>query len=96
MDPKQIWHSQSFKNQGSNFIGYNNPKADELIDKGRLTMDKNARMKIWQELYQVIADDYPYAFLFNSEYDFYGKNKRIAQERETYTYGVGIDYWWAN
>ena len=32
-DPKQIWHSASMKSRGSNFIGYSNPKVDQLDRK---------------------------------------------------------------
>lgn len=93
-DPKQIWHSSSIANSGSNFVGYNNPKVDKLIDEARVQMDKKARIKLLREVFKTIADDVPYIFLFNGKFSYYAHNKRIAKEKETYTYGIGSDYWW--
>lgn len=93
-DPKQIWHSESIANAGSNFIGYKNPKVDKLIDESRVLMDKKERIKKLREVYKVIADDVPYIFLFNGKYFYYAHNKRVGKEKDAYTYGIGTDYWW--
>jgi peptide/nickel transport system substrate-binding protein/microcin C transport system substrate-binding protein len=93
-DPKQIWHSSSIANSGSNFVGYNNTKVDKLIDEARVQMDKKVRVKLLREVYKTIAEDVPYIFLFNGKFSYYAHNKRIAKEKDTYTYGIGSDYWW--
>jgi peptide/nickel transport system substrate-binding protein/microcin C transport system substrate-binding protein len=93
-DPKQIWHTESIANAGSNFVGYSNPKVDKLIDEARLLMDKKMRVAKLREVYRTIAADVPYIFLFNSKFRFYAHSKRAMREKETYTYGVGSDYWW--
>lgn len=93
-DPKQIWHSESIKNAGSNFISYSNKKVDTLIDEARIIMDKKTRIKKLQEVYKLIAEDVPYIFLFNQKFRFYAYSNRTQKEKETYTYGVGTDYWW--
>jgi ABC-type transport system substrate-binding protein len=93
MDPKQIWHSSSAKS-GSNFISYNNPTVDKLITDARMTLDKKKRIKMYQKIYREIAADYPYAFLFNDKYGFYGHSKRMEREKDTYQYGVGLNKWW--
>ena len=65
-DPYQIWHSsQADIKQSSNFIGYKNPKADELITEGRLEYDSDKRAVIFRQLHKLIHDDYPVCFLFN-------------------------------
>jgi ABC-type transport system substrate-binding protein len=92
-DPKQIWHSQ-FSKVGSNFIGYENPVVDKLIDKARLTMNKAKRMIILKKVFKIIADDAPYAFFFNTKYTHYAHTKRMQRVKDTYQYGVGLDYWW--
>lgn len=94
LDPKQIWHSASAVKGGSNFIGYKNPKVDELIDKARVTMDRKSRIPILQEVYKLIADDAPYVFMFNQKYDLYGHTARVKMEKKTYKYGVGSSFWW--
>ncbi|MGZ3808003.1 MAG: ABC transporter substrate-binding protein, partial [Bacteriovorax sp.] len=59
-DPKQIWHSSSIANAGSNYVSYKNPKVDQLIDEARVTMDKQVRVKKLREVYRMIAEDVPY------------------------------------
>lgn len=93
-DPKQIWHSASSGEGGSNFINYKNPEVDKLIDQARETMEKPARIKILQKVYKMIAEDYPYAFLFNDDTLFYAHTKQMKRVKDTYNYGVGISYWW--
>jgi ABC-type transport system substrate-binding protein len=93
-DPKQIWHSESIANAGSNFISYSNPKVDKLIDDSRLLMDKKERVTKLREVYRTIAADVPYIFLFNGKFKFYGYSNRVGREKDTYTYSIGSDYWW--
>jgi peptide/nickel transport system substrate-binding protein/microcin C transport system substrate-binding protein len=93
-DPKQIWHSSSIANQGSNFVGYKNPTVDKLIDDARVTMDKKARIAKLKQVYKMIADDVPYIFLFNGKFMFYAHTARIAKPKETFQYTIGTDYWW--
>lgn len=93
-DPKQIWHSESIANAGSNFVQYSNPKVDKLIDEARLLMDKKARIVKLKEVYRTIAADVPYIFLFNNKYRLYGQSDRIGKEKDVYIYGVGTEFWW--
>jgi peptide/nickel transport system substrate-binding protein/microcin C transport system substrate-binding protein len=94
LDPKQIWHSSSAVKGGSNFIGYQNPEVDRLIDEARQELDKSKRIPLLQQVYRTIAADAPYAFLFNNRFAFYAHSARLQKSRDTYTYGVGMDYWW--
>ena len=93
-DPKQIWHSDSIANGGSNFIGYSNKTVDKLIDKARVTLDRKKRIKVLRKVFKTIADDAPYVFFFNNKYKFYAHTKRMKREKDTYNYGVGLGYWW--
>lgn len=93
-DPKQIWHSDSIKNEGSNFIQYSNAEADKLIDQARAEMDVEKRKVLLKKFYKIIADDAPYVFLFNSKKQFYGHSNRIEKVKDTFKYAIGYDYWW--
>lgn len=93
-DPKQIWHSANSKTGGSNFITYKNEKVDGLIDKARQELDDNKRKKMMQEIYALIADDYPYTFLVNMKFSFYAYNSRMKMVVPTYKYGIGSALWW--
>jgi peptide/nickel transport system substrate-binding protein/microcin C transport system substrate-binding protein len=46
------------------------------------------------KIYETIAADAPYVFLFNAKYTLYGVNRRIGMEKDTYQYSIGSDYWW--
>ncbi len=93
-DPKQIWHSSSIANAGSNFVSYSNPRVDQLIDKARTELDKEKRIPMMREVYREIAHDAPYAFLFNAKYIFYGYRKNIKRPKDTYKYEIGYQQYW--
>ena len=92
--PKQIWHSDSIANKGSNFISYSNPKVDQLIDSAETEMDPIKRGKILKTLYKTIAEDAPYSFMFNPDYHFYAHSQRVKMIQPTYPYGIGSKFWW--
>ena len=95
VDPKQIWHSSSAVKGGSNHIGYKNPEVDKLIDEARLELDKKKRIPLMRAIYKKIAEDVPYAFLFNGKYVLYAHSTKVAMPKPTLKYGVGTQYWWA-
>jgi microcin C transport system substrate-binding protein len=95
LDPKQIWHSESATASGSNFIGYKNKEVDKLIDLARGTLEKKKRIPILQKVYEKIAEDAPYLFLFNDTHLLYGHTAKIQKPKDTYRYSVGEDFWWA-
>ncbi|KHD89009.1 MAG: peptide ABC transporter substrate-binding protein [Bdellovibrio sp. ArHS] len=93
-DPKQIWHSASAVAGGSNFIAYKNPEVDKLIDEARVEPNKAKRVAALKKVYAKIAEDAPYAFLFNDKYAFYANSSRMGMPAETFKYEIGRDYWW--
>jgi peptide/nickel transport system substrate-binding protein/microcin C transport system substrate-binding protein len=94
-DPKQIWHSSNAVPGGSNFIAYKNPEVDKLIDQARLEPDKNKRITMLRKIYELIAADVPYAFLFNDRYVLYANSAKVEKPADTFQFDVGLDYWWA-
>jgi peptide/nickel transport system substrate-binding protein len=62
-DPRQIFHSDSVKEGGDNFIQWKSAKVDELIEQGRRTMDEATRMLVWQQFEAAIAEEQPYTFV---------------------------------
>ncbi len=65
-DGYSIWHSSQYP-QGFNFIGYENQTVDRLLEKGRTVIDQNKRKSIYKTIYQNIAQDVPYLFLYFPE-----------------------------
>jgi len=93
-DPKQVWHSSSAVKGGSNFIGYKNPEVDKLIDEARQELDKKKRVKLLRVVYRKIAEDYPYAFMFNQKNILYARSTKLGVPKDTMKYGIGTQYWW--
>lgn len=62
-DPKQIFHSESIKNQGDNFAQWSNPEADRAIDMARKELDEEKRAKLWEEFERVLHEDQPYTWV---------------------------------
>ncbi|UCD71057.1 MAG: hypothetical protein JSW70_08640 [Syntrophobacterales bacterium] len=61
------WHSSQI-DHGFNVFSYKNNKIDELLDKGRTTLDKEERKKIYRQFQMEIYDDPPGVFLFWRDY----------------------------
>lgn len=66
IDPDQydIWHSSKTKAKEFNFISYNNPEVDALLDKGRRNFDIEERKKAYYRIQEILADELPYIFLY--------------------------------
>lgn len=64
-DPKQIFHSDSIADGGSNYVGYRNEELDAVIDKARVTVDSQTRTQMWNQVHRMLHEDQPYTFLFN-------------------------------
>jgi peptide/nickel transport system substrate-binding protein/microcin C transport system substrate-binding protein len=94
-DLRQIWHSDSARPGGSNFVSYSNKEVDKLIDQARQEMKEPKRRLLWQKAVRLIAADAPYAFLFNQKYNLFLVNKRIGYDKPTYTYGYSYPNWYS-
>jgi peptide/nickel transport system substrate-binding protein len=66
LDPDQydIWHSSKTREKEFNFVSYNNPEVDELLEKGRRTFDIEERKKAYFKIQEILADELPYIFLY--------------------------------
>lgn len=78
LDPDQfsIWHSSQNQPGQFNFIGYNNPQIDKLLEQGRLEMDVDKRMKIYHEFAKVLLEDSPIIYL-SAGYGLSAIHKRV-------------------
>ncbi|MGB7582194.1 MAG: ABC transporter substrate-binding protein, partial [Sedimentisphaerales bacterium] len=62
-DPYQIWHS-SQRQKGSNYIDFNNPAADALIEQARQTLDPDKRNALYHQFDRIIHEEQPYTFIY--------------------------------
>lgn len=63
-DMYDIWHSSKTKPGELNFIGYNNPEVDRLLEEGRSTFDMEKRKKAYYRIQDILAEEQPYTFLY--------------------------------
>ena len=80
-EPNQIWHSKSYENNGSNFVGYSNPEVDKLIEQSRDVLDKAKYLKLIQKIGALIYDDQPYAFIMELPGFIIGGNNRTKANK---------------
>jgi peptide/nickel transport system substrate-binding protein len=88
-DPKQIYHSNSMKDQGDNFAQWSNPEADRLIDLGRKELDFDKRMAIWRQFERVMHEDQPYTWIRVQPFLRFVK----GDVSNVNTYPKGLEYW---
>lgn len=62
-DAYAIWHSESIRKGGFNFVGYENAEVDELIKKAEKIVDQEKFDALYQEIFTKIVADNPYLFL---------------------------------
>lgn len=78
LDPDQynIWHSSQQGPKQFNFVGYNNPQVDKLLEAGRLELDQDKRQKIYHEFAKVLLEDSPIVYL-SAGYGLTAVHKRV-------------------
>jgi peptide/nickel transport system substrate-binding protein len=66
LDPDQyeVWHSSKTGPDDLNRIGYMNPEADEMLEKGRASCVEAERKKYYDRFQEILAEDQPIVFLF--------------------------------
>lgn len=63
-DAYDVWHSSKTAPEELNFVSYNNPEVDEMLEKGRSTFDIKERKKCYDRFQEILAEDQPYTFLY--------------------------------
>lgn len=63
-DPYLLWHSDSDKKGGFNFIGYQNSNVDSMIDKMQYITNREKLSKVQKNIFNSVVSDIPYLFLF--------------------------------
>ncbi len=63
-DIYSVWHSSKAVPGGLNFIKYKNSEVDELLDRGRSTLDQAERKRIYDRVQEIMHEEQPYCFLY--------------------------------
>lgn len=90
-DPYQIWHSSQAEN-GSNYVGFNNPEADKIIEEARQEFDEDKRNAMYRKFHAILHEEQPYTFLYNS------RRKEVISNRfqgvTPHALGFDMRDWW--
>ncbi len=93
-DPKQVWHSESAKNGGSNYIRYANAKVDQFIDQARFETNAKKRNALFKKAYEIMAVDLPYIPMFCEKNILYAVSSRIGRPGDTFKHEINEYSWW--
>lgn len=63
-DLYNVWHSSKTAEGELNFISFKNEEVDELIDKGRFTLDQEERKAAYDRIQEILYEEVPYVFLY--------------------------------
>ena len=92
VDPTDIWHSGP--EHEFNFVSYNNPRADELIEQGMKISNPEDALPVWLELQQHIYEDQPYTFLYWMD-EIVGVNSRFEDTKVDILSSLrDVHEWW--
>ena len=81
-DFKQLWHSESYNNAGSNFVGFGDTKSDALIDSIRGELDETKRNAMYKEFQAILHRECPYIFLWS------GNKRMVISKRFNNAFGL--------
>jgi peptide/nickel transport system substrate-binding protein len=87
-DIYQMFHSSQIADNGDDFMSYQNPELDRLIEEARGTIDEGQRMALWRRCHRILHDDQPYTFLAVRESLFFYDRRIHNVERAR----AGLNY----
>jgi len=85
----QIFHSSQIGNRGANYVGFNNPQADTLLEQIRRTLDETKRIELCHQLHRILHEEQPYTFLFTRP-TFRFLDRRFENVK---IHELGLKYW---
>lgn len=96
-DPDEIiynlFHS-STADKGYNFIGYNNPEYDKVVEEQRVTVDPEARKALVIKAQEILAEDQPNMMLVHPQQAFAFDKTVFDPETVVDQSGIGIRSYW--
>ncbi len=92
-DLYQIWHTDSIREKGSNFMFYKNAKVDDLIIKAQREFNRDKRIALNQEISRLVAADAPYTWFLEQPRNFVAARKGIKRPKDFFNYTMGSNYW---
>lgn len=68
-----FFHSRAGLDAAGNLVGFNdveyaNPRLDQLLEQGRVTLDPGERRRIYHEIQLMLNEELPYIFMFSPHF----------------------------
>lgn len=99
-DSYKSWHSSNKKDPGNNIALFENTEVDKLLEEARKTLNKDERLKKYQEFEKKVVENYPAIFLFSPNYVFVANKKingiEIYSTVNQALHLEGIENWYIN
>ncbi len=93
VNPTDLFHSKAIAD-GYNFVSYQNPEVDWLLEKGRELADQKLARPYWIKFQKIILEDCPYSFLFIND-RLAGYDKKIrGLKMDVRGFLTNINEWW--
>jgi ABC-type transport system substrate-binding protein len=81
-DLYQIWHSSQTGPHQLNFVGFQDPEADELIVRIRQEYDHHKQVELCRRLHGIIAREQPYTFLYVTRWTAVLDKRIVIMEKD--------------
>jgi peptide/nickel transport system substrate-binding protein len=96
LDPDlfDVWNSTKINPGELNFITYQNPEVDQLIDQGRFSLEREVRKASYDRLQEIFYQDVPYVFLFVPENLEVLSNRIVGPHVAPIGLGYNINRWY--
>jgi ABC-type transport system substrate-binding protein len=95
-DDYSIFHSSSCTTEenpdDNNFVCWNNPEGDRLLEEGRQELDQDKRKAIYAEFQNLIHEDLPYYFTW-ADLAHRGYTKTVEATAGEINFSSPLDYW---
>jgi peptide/nickel transport system substrate-binding protein len=95
-DPYQIFHSSQANDEGSNYISYNNPESDKIIEQLRVEFDPAKRKELIMRWQEIIYEDQPYTFLWSDITKFATSDRYRNTRWYAHSYPHHTNEWWSS
>ena len=95
-DDYSIFHSSKCTTEDNpddnNFICWQNPEGDRLLEEGRQELDQDKRKAIYAEFQNLIHEDLPYYFTW-ADLAHRGYTKTVEASKGEINFSSPLDYW---
>ena len=92
-DDADVLHSRNLNNPFQ-YVGYTNPRADELIDSVGVLTDRETAMPLWREYQRLMVQESPYTILYYPQRLAAVRTRLQDVEMDTRGEFIDVADWW--